>query len=161
MVCGQGCFCIEILDKDLDNFVNNWFFCQVYYYGDVNCFIIDLQMCNYFQDNMGMNFIKLEVIRKVFIIVVLQQEESGVMFDGIFLVEGVEFKYINQIFYIDYCVWLFVIFEVYLVEIGDYGLFQEKVCSFNGDEFIVFERFSCVMDWFLRLCDECGFSYIV
>lgn len=150
-----------MFDVDFDNFVNYWLLCQVFYYGDVNCFSIDLQMCNYLQDNLGMVYIVFGVMCGVLLYVLSQQYVNGFMFDGILFVEGVELKYINQVFYIDYCVWLLVCLQVYFDEIGDFVLFDMVVCDVIGVEFIVVECLDCVMVWLQQDCDVCGLFYIV
>ncbi|KAF2266731.1 Six-hairpin glycosidase [Lojkania enalia] len=157
---GGGCLRIETPDKDLDNFVNNWLPRQMYYHGDVNRLTTDPQTRNYFQDNMGMSFIKPEVCRKALLTALSQQEATGSLPDGILLTEGAELKYINQVPHTDHCVWLPVALEIYLAETGDYALLDEKVSTKNGNNFTVFERCSRAMDWLLHARDHRGLSFI-
>ncbi|KAF2272730.1 Six-hairpin glycosidase [Westerdykella ornata] len=157
---GSGCLKIETPDKGLDNFVNNWLARQVYYHGDVNRLTTDPQTRNYFQDNMGMSYIKPEVTRKAILHALSQQEHTGSMPDGILLAEGAELKYINQIPHTDHCVWLPIALEIYLAETADYAILDEKVTTKNGDTYTVFERSSRAMDWLLSARDNRGLSYI-
>ncbi|KAF2745693.1 glycoside hydrolase family 94 protein [Sporormia fimetaria CBS 119925] len=157
---GSGCLRIETPDKGLDNFVNNWLARQVYYHGDTNRLTTDPQTRNYFQDNMGMSYIKPEVTKKAILLAMSQQEENGSMPDGILLTEGAELKYINQIPHTDHCVWLPIALEMYLAETGDYSILEEKVKTKNGNQHTVFQRSSRAMDWLLSARDDRGLSFI-
>lgn len=159
---GQGCLRIDTPDKDLDNFVNNWLARQVFYHGDVNRLTTDPQTRNYFQDNMGMSYIKPQVTRNAILLALSQQEHTGAMPDGILLTPNAELKYINQIPHTDHCVWLPIALDIYLAETADYALLEEKVTTKNGDTYTIFERFSRAMDWLLSSSarDHRGLSYI-
>jgi cellobionic acid phosphorylase len=157
---GRGCLRIDTPDKELDNFVNNWLPRQVFYHGDVNRLTTDPQTRNYLQDNMGMSFVKPQVMRAAFLHALSQQEESGAMPDGILLAEGAELKYINQVPHTDHCVWLPVCLKAYLDETADYGVLQETVADATGRAETAFERVGRAMDWLLIERDERGLSYI-
>ena len=158
---GEGVLRIETPDPDLDNFVNHWLPRQVFYHGDVNRLSTDPQTRNYLQDNMGMSFIRPEVMRAAFLHALAQQEETGAMPDGILLHEAAELKYINQVPHTDHCVWLPVALKVYLDETNDYALLDEMVRHHKSDETrSVFERISRAMNWLLHERDERGLSFI-
>jgi cellobionic acid phosphorylase len=157
---GSGSLRIETPDKGLDNFVNNWLARQVYYHGDVNRLTTDPQTRNYFQDNMGMSYIKPQVTRNAILLALSQQESNGSMPDGILLTEGAELKYINQVPHTDHCVWVPIALEIYLAETADFALLDEKVKTKNGDSYTVFERLSRAMDWLLSARDHRGLSFI-
>ena len=157
---GRGCLRISTPDKELDNFVNNWLPCQVFYHGDVNRLTTDPQTRNYLQDNMGMSFVKPSVMRAAFLHALSQQESTGAMPDGILLAEGAELKYINQVPHTDHCVWLPVCLQAYLDETGDYAVLDEAVVDGAGNSATAFERMGRAMDWLLSERDERGLSYI-
>jgi len=158
---GEGVLRIETPDPELDNFVNHWLPRQVFYHGDVNRLSTDPQTRNYLQDNMGMSFIRPEVMRAAFLHALSQQEESGAMPDGILLHEAAELKYINQVPHTDHCVWLPVALKVYLDETNDYAILDEMVRHHKSDETrSVFERVSRAMDWLLHERDHRGLSFI-
>jgi len=158
---GEGVLRIETPDPDLDNFVNHWLPRQVFYHGDVNRLSTDPQTRNYLQDNMGMSFIRPEVMRAAFLHALAQQEESGAMPDGILLHEAAELKYINQVPHTDHCVWLPVALKVYLDETNDYALLDEMLKHHKSDETrTVFERVSRAMDWLMHERDHRGLSFI-
>ena len=157
---GRGVLKIETPDADLDNFVNNWLPRQVFYHGDVNRLSTDPQTRNYLQDNMGMSFIRPEVMRKAFLLALSQQEASGAMPDGILLTEGAELKYINQVPHTDHCVWLPVCLKTYLDETDDYALLDEIVTGADGQTLSVSDRISRAMEWLLEARDARGLSYI-
>ena len=158
---GEGVLRIETPDADLDNFVNHWLPRQVFYHGDVNRLSTDPQTRNYLQDNMGMSFIRPEVMRAAFLHALAQQEETGAMPDGILLHEAAELKYINQVPHTDHCVWLPVALKVYLDETNDYAILDEMVKHHRSDETrSVFERVSRAMDWLLHERDHRGLSFI-
>jgi cellobionic acid phosphorylase len=158
---GEGVLRIETPDADLDNFVNHWLPRQVFYHGDVNRLSTDPQTRNYLQDNMGMSFIRPEVMRAAFLHALAQQEETGAMPDGILLHEAAELKYINQVPHTDHCVWLPVALKVYLDETNDYALLDEMVKHHKSDETrSVFERVSRAMDWLMHERDHRGLSFI-
>ena len=157
---GRGVLKIETPDADLDNFVNNWLPRQVFYHGDVNRLSTDPQTRNYLQDNMGMSFIRPQVMRKAFLRALSQQEASGAMPDGILLTEGAELKYINQVPHTDHCVWLPVCLKTYLDETDDYALLDEIVTGADGQSLSVSDRISRAMEWLLEARDVRGLSYI-
>lgn len=157
---GAGCLTISTPDAALDNFVNHWLPRQVFYHGDVNRLSTDPQTRNYLQDNMGMSFVKPEVMRAAFLHALSQQEASGAMPDGILLVEGAELKYINQIPHTDHCVWLPVCLKAYLDETNDYALLDVPVTDGEGQIRSVAERVGRAMDWLLAARDRRGLSYI-
>lgn len=157
---GSGCLRIETPDKSLDNFVNNWLPRQVFYHGDVNRLTTDPQTRNYFQDNMGMSYIKPSVTRNAILLALSQQEFTGSMPDGILLSEGAELKYINQVPHTDHCVWVPIALEIYLGETADYAILDEKVTTKNGDTKTVFDRLCRAMDWLIRSRDHRGLSFI-
>jgi cellobionic acid phosphorylase len=158
---GRGCLQIETPDKALDNFVNHWLPRQVFYHGDVNRLSTDPQTRNYLQDNMGMSFIKPEVMRAAFLHALSQQEASGAMPDGILLSEGAELKYINRIPHADHCVWLPVCLKAYLDETNDYDILRQVVAGANGEPpYTVFERVGRAMEWLLAARDFRGLSFI-
>jgi cellobionic acid phosphorylase len=157
---GKGCLRIETPDAGLDNFVNHWLARQAFYHGDVNRLSTDPQTRNYLQDQMGMNYIRPGSTRAAFLKALSQQKPTGAMPDGILLVDGAEFKYINQIPHTDHCVWLPVCLKPYLDETNDYGLLREQVTDKEGCARTVFERVSRAMDWLLKDRDERGLNYI-
>jgi cellobionic acid phosphorylase len=157
---GKGCLKIETPDAELDNFVNHWLPRQAFYHGDVNRLSTDPQTRNYLQDQMGMNYIKPQSTRAAFLKALSQQKATGAMPDGILLVDGTEFKYINQIPHSDHCVWLPVCLKAYLDETNDYSILREQVTDKEGCRRTVFERISSAMDWLLNDRDERGLSYI-
>lgn len=151
---------IETPDPGLDNFVNHWLPRQAFYHGDVNRLCTDPQTRNYLQDQMGMNYIKPQSTRAAFLKALSQQKTTGAMPDGILLVDGAEFKYINQIPHADHCVWLPVCLKAYLDETNDYSLLREQVTDQEGGRRTVFERISSAADWLLHDRDERGLSYV-
>jgi cellobionic acid phosphorylase len=157
---GKGCLKIETPDAVLDNFVNQWLPRQAFYHGDVNRLSTDPQTRNYLQDQMGMNYINPQSTRAAFLKALSQQKATGAMPDGILLVEGTEFKYINQIPHSDHCVWLPVCLKAYLDETNDYRLLREQVTDKEGGRRTVFERISSAMDWLRNDRDNRGLSYI-
>jgi cellobionic acid phosphorylase len=157
---GRGCLRIETPDPELDNFVNHWLPRQVYYHGDVNRLTTDPQTRNYLQDNMGMSFVRPEVMRAAFLHALSQQEASGAMPDGILLVEGAELKYINQVPHTDHCVWLPVCLQAYLDETADLALLDVPVTDAQGVTETAFVRVSRAMNWLLSERDPRGLSYI-
>lgn len=157
---GCGCLRITTPDKELDNFVNNWLPRQVFYHGDVNRLTTDPQTRNYLQDNMGMSFVKPQVMRKAFLHALSQQEASGAMPDGILLTEGAELKYINQVPHTDHCVWLPVALNAYLDETADWALLDEIVTDASGRSETVALRMGRAMDWLLKERDARGLSFI-
>jgi cellobionic acid phosphorylase len=133
----------------------------VFYHGDVNRLSTDPQTRNYLQDNMGMSFIKPEVMRAAFLHALSQQEASGAMPDGILLSEGAELKYINRIPHADHCVWLPVCLKAYLDETNDYDILRQVVAGANGEPpYTVFERVGRAMEWLLAARDFRGLSFI-
>jgi cellobionic acid phosphorylase len=158
---GKGVLQIETPDAHLDQFVNHWLPRQVFYHGDVNRLTTDPQTRNYLQDNMGMTFVKPAVTRAAFLHALSQQEHNGAIPDGILLIEGAELKYINQIPHTDHCVWIPVCLRAYLDETNDYGIFEEPIKAWQGEETkTAFERISNAMRWLLSARDERGLSYI-
>ncbi|MES3020299.1 MAG: NdvB protein [Pseudomonadota bacterium] len=157
---GGGCLRIATPDKQLDNFVNHWLPRQVFYHGDVNRLTTDPQTRNYLQDNMGMCFIKPEVMRRAFLHALSQQEPSGAMPDGILLAEGAELKFINQVPHTDHCVWLPVALEAYLDETADWALLDEIVTDGAGLGETVALRMGRAMDWLLSERDARGLPFI-
>lgn len=158
---GKSALKIKTPDAGLDNFVNHWLTRQVYYHGDVNRLTTDPQTRNYLQDNMGMSYIKPDVMRAAFIHALGQQESTGAMPDGILIHEDAELKYINQVPHTDHCVWLPVCLQAYLDETGDYAMLSDKVKSVeNGEVATVFERITNAMRWLIKDRDERGLNYI-
>lgn len=157
---GRGCLRIRTPDKELDNFVNHWLPRQVFYHGDVNRLSTDPQTRNYLQDNMGMSFVKPQVMRAAFLHALSQQEASGAMPDGILLAEGAELKYINQVPHTDHCVWLPVCLKAYLDETADWALLDEAVRDATGRVETVAVRMGRAMDWLRSERDARGLSYI-
>ncbi|MES2149343.1 MAG: NdvB protein [Pseudomonadota bacterium] len=157
---GSGCLRITTPDKELDNFVNHWLPRQVFYHGDVNRLTTDPQTRNYLQDNMGMSFVKPQVMRKAFLHALSQQEASGAMPDGILLTEGAELKFINQVPHTDHCVWLPVALNAYLDETADWALLDEAVTDGGGRSETVALRMGRAMEWLLKERDERGLSFI-
>jgi cellobionic acid phosphorylase len=157
---GSGCLRIETPDKELDNFVNHWLPRQVFYHGDVNRLTTDPQTRNYLQDNMGMSFVKPQVMRAALLHALSQQEASGAMPDGILLAEGAELKFINQVPHTDHCVWLPVSLKAYLDETADWALLDEVVVDAGGRSEAVAARIGRAMDWLLHERDERGLSFI-
>ena len=157
---GRGCLRISTPDKELDNFVNNWLPRQVFYHGDVNRLTTDPQTRNYLQDNMGMSFVKPQVMRAAFLHALSQQEATGAMPDGILLAEGAELKYINQVPHTDHCVWLPVCLKAYLDETADWALLDDIVIDNSGRSEPVAVRMGRAMDWLLSERDARGLSYI-
>lgn len=153
---GKGILEIETPDADFDNFVNNWLANQVFYHGELNRLTTDPQTRNFWQDAMGMVYIKPEKARKMFLHALAQQEETGAMPDGILLFENSELNYINQVPHTDHCVWLPVCLQVYLDETNDYELLNEEV----KESKTVFESISQAMHWLIKDRDERGLNYI-
>ncbi len=157
---GSGCLRINTPDKELDNFVNHWLPRQVFYHGDVNRLTTDPQTRNYLQDNMGMSFVKPEVMRAAFLHALSQQESSGAMPDGILLAQGAELKFINQVPHTDHCVWLPVSLKAYLDETADWALLDEVVLDASGRSESVAGRIDRAMAWLLQERDARGLSFI-
>ncbi|TQV71133.1 NdvB protein [Aliikangiella marina] len=152
---------IETPDPDFDRFVNQWLPRQVYYHGRVNRMTSDPQTRNYLQDNLGMCYLDSNATRHALVKALSQQFRSGAMPDGILLNPKAELKYINQIPHTDHCVWLPLLLEVYLDEMNDYQLLEEKIpyadCS---DRHTVREHIERSIIWLVNARDERGLSYI-
>ncbi len=157
---GSGCLRITTPDKALDNFVNHWLPRQVFYHGDVNRLTTDPQTRNYLQDNMGMSYVKPNVMRRALLHALSQQERSGAMPDGILLAEGAELKFINQVPHTDHCVWLPVALEAYLNETADWAVLDEVVTDGDGLAQTVAGRMGRAMAWLLSERDARGLSFI-
>lgn len=157
----QKNFSVKTEDKNFDEFVNLWLPRQVYYHGITNRMTCDPQTRNFFQDNMGMCYIKPEMGNEALLFALRQQSKSGQMPDGIKLEKNTELKYINKIPHTDHCVWLPICLEVYLDETDDYDILKAEIPFAEGDETAsVFEHIDRGLKWLMRNTDRRGLCLI-
>lgn len=158
---GESDLLIHTPSAKLDNLVNHWLSRQIFYHGETNRLSTDPQTRNYLQDNMGMSYIRPEVMRQAFLTALSQQKATGEMPDGILIHEKAELKYINQVPHTDHCVWVPICLKAYLDETGDYALLEEKVGFSDSDkQESISEHIDRAMRWLLKNRDHRGLNYI-